>query len=310
MRVVVTGGTGFIGRALVAALTARKDEVTVVSRDPARARGVLPAGVACEAWAAREAWAERVRAAAVVVHLAGEGVADQRWTRERLEAIRASRVETTDAVAQAIAGAFAKPALVSTSAVGIYGMRRDDEVLDELGAHGSDALASVCEAWEAAADPVRRSGGRVAIARIGVVLGAGGGVLARLVPTFRAFAGGPLGDGRQWLSWVHVDDVVRALLFAIDRGDFDGAFNVTAPKPVTMADFAKALGHALRRPAVMRVPAFALRLALGEGLAEALLTGQRAVPARLERAGFTFQYETLATALAAIVAQAQAQAQR
>lgn len=302
MRVVVTGGTGFIGRALVAALAGRGDEVTVISRDPARAGGVLPAGVACEAWAAREAWTDRVRAAAAVVHLAGEGVGDRRWTPERLEAIRASRVETTDAVAHAIAGAFAKPALVSTSAVGIYGMRRDGEVLDELGAHGSDVLASICEAWEAAADPARRSGARVAIARIGVVLGDGGGALARMIPAFRAFAGGPLGDGRQWLSWVHVDDAVRALLFAVDRGDFDGPFNVTAPKPTTMSDFASALGHALHRPALMRVPAFALRLALGDGLAEVLLTGQRAVPARLERAGFTFKYETLAPALAAIAA--------
>ncbi len=302
MRVVVTGGTGFIGRALVAALAGRGDQVTVVSRDPARARDVLPAGVTCEAWAAREAWTDRVRAAAAVVHLAGEGVADQRWSPERLEAIRASRVETTDAVAHAIAGGFAKPALVSTSAVGIYGMRRDDEVLDELGAHGSDALASICEAWEAAADPARRAGARVAIARIGVVLGEGGGALARMIPAFRAFAGGPLGDGRQWLSWVHVDDVVRALLFAVDRGDFDGPFNVTAPKPTTMSELASALGQALHRPALMRVPAFALRLALGDGLAEVLLTGQRAVPARLERAGFTFKYETLAPALAAIAA--------
>ncbi len=272
----------------------------MVTRDPARARDQVPSGVALEAWSAREAWRSRVRACEAVVHLAGEGVADERWTQGRLDRLRASRVETTEALAEAIAGAYTKPAWVSTSAVGVYGTRRDDDVIDEQGAHGTDPLASICEAWEAATDPARRAGARVAIARLGIVLGKGGGALARMLPAFKAFTGGPLGDGLQWLSWIHLDDAVRGILFAIDHPEIDGPFNLTAPKPVTMNDFARALGHALHRPSVLRVPPFALRLALGAGLAEVLLTGQRAVPARLERAGFTFDYETIDAAMGAI----------
>jgi len=268
-----------------------------VTRDPARARSEVPSGVALEAWSARDAWRARVRACEVVVHLAGEGVADERWTPARLERLRASRVETTEAIAEAISGAYTKPAWVSTSAVGIYGTRRDDDVLDEQGAHGTDPLASICEAWEAATDSARRAGARVAIARLGIVLGKDGGALARMIPAFKAFTGGPLGDGLQWLSWIHRDDAVRGILFAIDHAEIDGPFNLTAPKPVTMNDFARALGRALHRPSALRVPPFALRLALGAGLAEVLLTGQRAVPARLERAGFTFGFETVDAAM-------------
>jgi uncharacterized protein (TIGR01777 family) len=302
VRVVVTGGTGFIGRAVVAALAERGDDVTVLTRGPDKARAVVPRGVGCIAWSAQEDWIERVRSAQAVIHLAGEGIADSPWTSERLRRIHASRIESTDAIATAIAGAPTKPVLVSASAIGIYGTRQDDSVLDEQGAHGTDALAVLCEAWEVATDPARRAGARVAIARIGIVLGARGGLLKRMLPRFRAFAGGPLGDGRQWLSWIHLDDAVRALLFALDRSDLDGPFNVTGPKPATMATFAEALGRALHRPAFLRVPAFALRLGLGAGLAEVLLTGQRAVPARLERSGFAFRYETVDTALAAAVA--------
>lgn len=275
--------------------------MAVITRDPARARSVVPAGVELEGWAARDSWRARVRASDVVVHLAGEGVADERWTPEQLRRMRASRVETTEAIAEAVSGALTKPVWVSTSAVGIYGMRLDDDVLDEQAAHGNDPLASICEAWEAATDSARRAGSRVAIARLGIVLGRDGGVLARMIPAFKAFTGGPIGDGVQWLSWVHIDDVVRGLLFAVDHAELDGPFNLTAPKPVTMNDFARALGRALRRPCVMRVPPLALRLALGEGRAQMLLTGQRAVPARLERAGFTFAFDTIDAAMNAIV---------
>jgi uncharacterized protein (TIGR01777 family) len=146
------------------------------------------------------------------------------------------------------------------------------------------------------------AGARVAIARTGIVLGRGGGAIAKMLPAFKAFAGGPLGDGAQWLSWIHLDDAVRALLFALDTPGFEGAFNLTAPKPVTMNDFARSLASAVHRPCMMRVPGMALKIALGDGLAETLLTGQRAVPARLERAGFVFRYETLDAALAALMA--------
>lgn len=298
MRITVTGGTGFIGRGLVAALASRGDEVCVITRDPGRARGEVPAGVALEAWSAEEAWAERVRSSDAVVHLAGEGVADGRWTEERLARIRSSRVDTTAALAEVIARAPKKPVWVSGSAVGIYGMRKDDAVLDEQAPPGDDVLARVCADWEGATAPARRAGVRVAIARTGIVLGRGGGALAKMLPAFKAFAGGPIGDGAQWLSWIHIEDAVRGLLYAVDTAGFEGPFNLTAPKPVTMNQLARELARALHRPCMMRVPGVALKIALGEGLAETLLNGQRAVPARLERSGFAFRFEDVASALA------------
>jgi uncharacterized protein (TIGR01777 family) len=297
VRIVVSGGTGFIGRGLVAALVARGDEVCVITRDLARARREVSAAVALEAWSAHEAWGKRVRSADGVVHLAGEGVADGRWTEERLARIRSSRVETTEAIASVIAGAPKKPVWVSGSAVGFYGMRKDDAVLDEQAPAGTDVLAEICVAWEAATEPAKRAGARVAMPRTGIVLGKDGGALAKMLPAFKAFAGGPIGDGEQWLSWIHVEDAIRGLLFALDTPGFDGPFNMTAPKPVTMNQFARALAHSLHRPCLVRVPGVALKIALGDGLAETLLTGQRAVPARLERAAFAFRFDQLESAL-------------
>jgi uncharacterized protein (TIGR01777 family) len=224
---------------------------------------------------------------------------DSRWTEARLEELRASRIEPTRLIAEAIAGAPKKAALVSASAVGIYGMRTDDETLDETGAHGTDVLARLCDDWEAAARPAASAGARVALARIGIVLGKRGGALAEMLPPYRAFVGGPLGGGAQWVSWVHEDDVVRALLLAIDR--LEGPFNVTAPEPVTMDALARAIGRATGRPSFFRVPAFALRALLGERAA-VLLTGQRVVPRHLEREGFAFAFTSLDAALADILA--------
>ena len=290
MRVLLTGGTGFIGRALIAALVDRRDEVVVVSRH-AKAGAV--------GWDAIEAEVGRADA---VVHLAGEPVADRRWTAERLESIRTSRVESTARVARAILKAARKPRVfVSGSAVGYYGMRSDGAVLDETSPPSDDVLAQIVVAWEAAAAPARTVT-RVVHPRTGVVLERGGGALARMAPPFEMFVGGPLGSGKQWVSWVHLRDEVRALLFALDHEALTGPFNVTAPEPVDMHHFAKALGHALHRPSVMRVPAAALRLALGSGLAEVLLTGQRALPRSLLAAGFTFEFSRVDQALEAIFA--------
>jgi len=236
------------------------------------------------------------------VHLAGEPIAGGRWTPERLERIRGSRLETTAAIARAIVDSTRKPAVwVSGSAVGIYGMRRDDAVCDESHAAGDDVLARIVVAWEAAAAPARGSSVRVVHPRIGIVLG-DGGALARMLPPFSCFVGGPLGAGHQSMSWVHVGDVVRALLFLLDRPSLSGPFNVVAPTAVSMNEFAATLASVLRRPALVRVPAFALRLALGAGLAEMLLTGQHAVPLALERAGFVFQWPSLETALRNLLA--------
>ncbi|HEY8041492.1 MAG TPA: TIGR01777 family oxidoreductase [Polyangiaceae bacterium] len=282
-RVLLTGGTGFIGAALARALQERKDEAIVVSR-----RGPVR-------WDAVEAEVERADA---VVHLAGEPVADARWTPVRLERIRASRVDTTDRLARAIAGARRKPAVfVSGSAIGVYGMRRDDALLDEHSAPGDDVLARIVVAWEAAAEPARAAGVRVVHPRIGVVLGRGG-ALARMTGAFRWFAGGPIGPGTQWVSWIDLRDTVRALLFTVDHAALSGPVNLVAPDPVTMNDLARALGAALGRPAAIRVPAFALKLALGGGLAEMLLTGQRVAPRKLTEAGFTFDVPRIDEALA------------
>jgi uncharacterized protein (TIGR01777 family) len=288
MRVLVTGGTGFIGRALTLALAERRDDVAIVSRRS------TPGGVR---WDDLEREVERADA---VVHLAGEPVAGGRWTPGRLEAIRASRVDTTARIARAIAGAARRPRVfVSGSAVGVYGMRTDDAALDESSPPGEDVLARIVVAWEGAAAPALGVT-RVVHPRIGIVLGRGGGALESLMTPFQWFVGGAVGSGKQWMSWIHVRDAVRALLFAVDHAALAGPFNVTAPEAVDMDTFARALGRALRRPSALRVPAFALRAALGPGLAQVVLTGQRALPRKLVDAGFVFDLPRLEVALEAI----------
>jgi len=280
-RILLTGGTGFIGGALAAALQARGDEVVVVSR-----RGAIT-------WDTIE---EEVARADAIVHLAGEPIADARWTPERLELIRRSRVDTTRRIAQALVATPHARVFLSGSAVGIYGMRRDDVVCDEATPPGGDVLARIGVEWEAAADPARQAGVRVVHPRIGIVLGQGG-ALAKMRKPFELFTGGPLGPGKQWLSWIHVSDVVRALVFALDRSNLSGPVNLVAPEPATMNDFAKALGKALGRPSLFRVPAIALETLLGEGVAELLLTGQRVRPGRLLEEGFAFEFPRLGEAL-------------
>ncbi len=296
-RILLTGGTGFIGRALAAALRGRGDEVVVVSRKAKGGRDGEPGTVS---WDAVEG---EVAKADAIVHLAGEPIADERWTPERVAVLRSSRIDTTARLARAIATAPSRaspPArprvFVSGSAVGIYGMRLDDVVCDEATPPADDVLASIARDWEAAAAPAADAGVRVVHPRIGVVLGREG-ALAKMRKPFEMFAGGPVGTGRQWLSWIHVADVVRALVFLVDETSLAGPVNLTAPEPSTMNDFARALGHALGRPSLFRVPAFALRAAFGEGVAELLLTGQRVAPRRLLHAGFTFQFPHLAEAL-------------
>jgi uncharacterized protein (TIGR01777 family) len=298
MRVGVVGATGFVGRSLVAALIARGDEVVAYSRDPARARRSLPAGA--DARALEAITAEGVADLDAMVNLAGEPVGAKRWDDAFRAAIRESRVRTTRRVVDAIAGATPRPrVLVNASAVGFYGPRGDEEVT-EAAPPGNDFLAGVCRDWEREAERAGAVGAREVRLRIGVVLGDGGGSLERMLLPFKLFVGGPVGDGRQWFPWVHLADVVGATLWALDHDDLRGPVNVTAPEPVRFADFAEALGRRLHRPSWLPVPAFALRLALGQ-MAEVVVTGQRAVPAALLASGYAFKYPRVAEALAAAV---------
>ena len=287
-RVTVTGGTGLIGRQVVDALRARGDDVTLLSRGaPGTVRWADPTAEPppAEALAGRDG----------VVHLLGENVA-QRWTAAAKRRIRESRELGTRHLVDGIARLeeSERPgALVSMSAIGWYGARGDERV-DESAPAGDDFLATVVEAWEAEARRAESLGVRVAIPRTGVVLASGGGALAKMLPPFKLGVGGPVAGGHQYVPWVHMDDVVGALLFLLDRGD--GIYNVTAPEPVTNTELSKALGRALRRPAVMPVPAFAIKLLYGQ-MAWIVTTGVRAVPKRLTEEGYAFARPDLDEAL-------------
>jgi len=257
MNIAVTGATGFIGQRLVRRLLHGGHAVTAWSRDPERARTVLPALCSVARWEPRACDPELFAGIDCLVHLAGENVAGGRWTAERKRAIRESRVESTRGIVAAIArrDAAARPAaFVCASAIGYYG-DRGEESLDESSSPGSGFLSEVCREWEAQALPAEHLGVRTAAVRIGVVLGADGGALATMLPLFRLGVGGRLGDGRQWMSWIHLDDVVALLAFAVERADVRGPLNAVAPSPVRNRDFTRALAHALRRPAIFPVPA-------------------------------------------------------
>jgi len=296
------------------ALTERGDDVVVLSRGshvghrhcglgprPACFRG--SGKVELVTWTAEKAgdWARFLDGADAVVHLAGAGILDGAWTPYRRETLRSSRIRSTELLAAAIAKAERKPRVfVSGSAVGYYGTSAGDRVLDEEAPPGDDFLAELCVEWEDVAAAAREAGVRVCHPRMGLVLGRHGGMLTKMLPAFRAFLGGPVGTGAQYMGWVHLDDAVRSLEHALDSG-LAGPFNVTAPEPVTMETFAQVLGTSLGRPARLRVPSFAVKLAFGDR-AEALLTGQRAVPKRLVESGFAFVFPELASALADLVA--------
>lgn len=303
MRLTVTGATGLIGTRLLAALTTRGDEVTVLTRDPARTRERLGAAIETVAW---DPVGEPAPAAALsgrdgVVHLAGEPMA-QRWSDAAKERIRTSRETGTANLVAGLRACDPRPGvLVSASGVGYYGPRGDEE-LDEAASPGDDFVAQVCVAWERAARSAESLGLRVAIMRTGVVLDpGGGGALAKMLPPFKAGVGGPVAGGRQWLSWIHVDDVVGLYLAALDGGGWSGPVNATAPQPATNAGFSKALGRALHRPAVLPVPRLALRVLYGE-MEQIVTTGQRAVPVRPLALGYRYAHPELDEALRSALA--------
>ena len=294
MNVVITGGTGFVGSHLGRYLV---DEGHHVSALGTRERFQGPDSplfryVRADTSQTGE-WQDLVAQSDLVFNLAGRTIF-QRGTRKYKQQIVDSRISTTRHVVDALE-ASRDTVLVSTSAVGHYGSR-GDEVLGEDAGLGNDFLADVSRSWESEAMAAEAKGVRVVIARFGIVLGMDGGALSKMIPAFRSFVGGPLGDGRQWFPWIHMDDVVRALSFLSNRSDVRGPFNLCAPNPVRNRDMAKALGAALGRPAKMAVPAFMLRTMMGE-LAGVLLGSQRTVPANLLAAGFEFHYPEIAAAL-------------
>ncbi len=300
MRVVVSGATGLIGTQLVAALKARGDDVTVLSRNPERAAAAL--GVEAVAWQPLSAPppTEALAGRDAVIHLAGEPVA-QRWSAAAKQAIHNSRETGTRHLVDAIAASDRKPAaLLSSSAVGYYGKHGDDVVTEQTAA-GNNFLAGVCVAWEREALRAEALGLRVVIVRTGVVLDASGGALKAMLPPFKAGVGGPVAGGRQYMPWIHGDDIVGLYLAALDDPSWSGPVNGTAPEPVTNAVFSKALGRALGRPAVLPVPGFAIRAIYGE-MAEIVTEGQRAVPAAAERLGYSFKQPELDEALRAALA--------
>lgn len=297
-KVLVTGGTGFIGTHLVRALVARGDDVSVVSRSRAAVVKQFGTGVRALEWSPSNGF-PGVAEHDAIVNLAGAQSVGVRWTHETRHRIRDSRVGVTEALVDAMSRAdpSVRPrVLVSASAVGFYGSVAADSVLDEDSPAGSDFLASVCQAWERAALRAGDTGVRVVLARFGIVLGRGGGALASLAMPFRWFAGGPLGSGTQAVSWVHIDDAVRVILYCIDEASLSGPVNVTAPTAVHNAELAATLGRVLGRPSWLRAPANALKLALGEG-AEPLLGGQNVAPAALRHAGFAWRFADLGAAL-------------
>lgn len=297
MRALVTGATGFIGRALLK----RLDQVVVLSRNAGRARHELP-GAEVHGWdpLAGPAPAEAFRGVDAVFHLAGEPVAEGRWTAEKKRKLMASRDEGTRNLVRGIEAASQRPpVLVSASAVGYYGSR-GDEVLDETAAAGSDFLAEVCVAWENASHGARELGVRVVNPRIGIVLGAGGGALAKMLTPFKLGLGGRLASGKQWMPWVHVDDLVGMLLHAVEHAQLDEPMNAVAPNPVTNREFTRALARVLHRPAVFPVPAFGLKVLMGD-FGEVLLASQRVVPRVAERTGYQFKHPNLEAALRAIL---------
>jgi uncharacterized protein len=302
MRVIITGGTGQIGRPLIADLLKQGYEVVVLSRSPGVIEG-LPKDVIIEGWDARTAkgWGHLADGAGAIVNLAGENIAGEgflpaKWTDERKKRIIDSRVNAGKAVAEAVEQAAKKPGVViQASAVGYYGPRGSEEITEDT-PPGSDFLAKVCLDWEASSASVEKLGVRRAVIRTGIPLSFEEGALSRMALPFKLFAGGPLGSGKQQFPWIHPADETGAIRFLIENSNASGAFNLTAPNPLSNAEFSRVLGKVMGRPSFVPAPAFAFEMAFGEA-ASLVLTGQRAVPKRLLEAGYKFQFTDAEAAL-------------
>lgn len=300
MRVTITGGTGFIGSAVMRGLLERGDEVTGFSRGVSKKPTAGLERVTWKTWDPEHdgPWQDALDGEDAVVHLAGEPAVGKRFTDSVKREILESRVNSTQRIVRAIEKARVKPSvLVHASGVGFYGVSTGDTPLTEAAPAGDDFMAQVCVAWEAAAREAEAFGTRVVATRFGLVLGRDGGLLGKLVPIFRSFAGGPLGDGKQMMPWVHLSDVVGAILKALDDPSLSGPVNVTAPNPVSNRELSATLGRVLRRPAILPAPGFALKMLYGGEGAAPILTGQRALPQVLLDHGYGFRFTELEPAL-------------
>ncbi len=300
MNIVVVGGTGFIGKQLVSRLSSEGHLVVLLTRNPEQRSPV--ANIKIVQWDGRNsgAWTEHIGASYAVVNLAGESIGAKRWSPSRKAGIIESRIYATRAIVAAIRSSAKKPAvLINASAVGYYGPIPEGDVAEDM-RKGNGFLADVCAKWEQEARVAEEGGIRVVITRFGVVLGKNGGALERMMLPFKLFAGGPIGSGRQWFPWVHIDDVVGAIMFALKTPALSGAVNVAAPEGVRMKEFCASLGKAMSRPSWAPVPAFVLKVVLGE-LSSMVLTGQKVVPRKLQSAGYAFQFSTLEAALRNVV---------
>jgi uncharacterized protein (TIGR01777 family) len=305
MKVAVTGATGFVGSRLVKRLHEEGHKVLVLTRNTASSQKVFPA----EAFPNVEivaytptisgAWQDTITGCDGVVNLAGEPIADERWTPTHQQEILNSRKLGTQKIVEAIANANPKPTvLVNASAIGYYGTS-ETATFDETSPSGDDFLAQVCQVWEAEATKVKDAGVRLVILRLGIVLGLGG-ALGKMITPFKLFAGGPIGSGRQWFSWIHLDDLVNLILQALTKPEIEGVYNGTAPNPVRMADLSQTMGQVMSRPSWLPVPAFALEALLGDG-AKVVLEGQQVIPKRTLESGFEYQYSHLPSALKQIL---------
>jgi uncharacterized protein len=301
MKIAIAGATGFVGSRLVEQLQAQGHQIVILTRSPEQASNRFGAAAVVGYNPLKSGeWQSAIDGCDAVINLAGEPIAEKRWTPAQKRVMLESRQVGTEKIVEAIEKATNKPSvLINASAIGYYGTSETSK-FDETSPAGSDFLAEVCTKWEAAAQAASASGTRVAILRLGIVLGENGGALGKMLAPFSAFVGGPIGSGKQWFSWIHRDDVVKLIITALTDPNMRGVYNATAPNPVTMTDFAQTLGTVMNRPSWLPVPNFALEALLGEG-AIVVLQGQQVTPNNTLAQGFQFQYPTLKPALAAIL---------
>jgi hypothetical protein len=301
--VIISGATGFIGSALCRGLAEGGYDVAILTRNRDKARELFGDSAIAAEWDGKtsQGWLELAAQADAVINLAGENIGAGRWTKKRKQRIVHSRLNAGNAIIEAVQRASVKPkTIIQASAVGFYGPR-EDEYLDEFSPAGDGFLAGLARQWESSTRQAEELGVRRIVTRSGLVLGKGGGVLPKFLTPFRFFLGGPLGSGKQWLSWIHWKDEIAVIRFLLERDDLNGVFNLVAPHPVTMKEFSRTLGCVMKRPSWFPVPALLLRVLFGEMARETLLSGQRVLPSALLKAGYKFQYPKIEPALREIL---------